>query len=664
VTEQLLARTSVRPPFAALMLASGLLLGIGTLSAGPFVGVVLGMSPVLVYGAWVAVVRPVVAAVLMVVGELLNLSDVLSGFMPTPVFRLSLAFGVLAVLLGVRRCPDRLRLGRSLLVPMSLVTVFVLTQVVATVSSIDSAASVDTVRREVIDLTFALVLLVLMQLAGRPWVIAAAVVVPLAALSMLGVVNALVFHDAASFGGFDTVTTASGELITTARHAGPLDDSNFWGRHLVMALPLALALTVRACRVGRAGGMVGWAASVVALIAGVYLTQSRGTFLACAFAVTVWVLVSGRTFRRRALTILPLGLPVLLLPGVGDRLVALVGDVTSASVTYGIDPSILGRQAAQEVAWAIFRDRPVLGSGPGTYAALVPDYAGSVTTAVLEPVLAAHNLYAQFAAESGALGLLGWLVMFFGLLTMVVVSVARLQQHRPQDRTLAAAVLAGLAGYAFASVFLHLAYLRSLGVMLALAASMLAVSGPPLAAAHGQLRARTVRATAEGLSGVLVGLAVLWVLSPTEVRADQRVTALSTLQDPGAQAYALDIRSRQSFLPTLAQVMTTSIGPSGSVVADPVRGLLTVSATASDEARARTSLGRALADGTSGLMASGAVPSYTLSKVGSTDVDTHRRVSLLAVLAGLAAGLVGAAAVSRLLRVRSGPPRRVLEGAR
>ena len=74
----------------------------------------------------------------------------------------------------------------------------------------------------------------LIQLAGQQWVVAAAFVLPLAGLSLLTAIDEFVFNGTQSFAGFSTLTKASGEMVTTRRYGGPLPDSNFWGRHLVM----------------------------------------------------------------------------------------------------------------------------------------------------------------------------------------------------------------------------------------------------------------------------------------------------------------------------------------------------------------------------------------------------------------------------------------------
>ena len=390
-----------------------------------------------------------------------------------------------------------------------------------------------------------------------------------------------------------------------------------------------------------------------ALLAGVYLTQSRGTFLAGGVAVLVWVLLSGPTVRRRGAAMLPLLLPLSLLPGVGDRMVALLRDLTSGAVTYGIDPSVLGRTAAQQIAWAMFRDRPVFGFGPGTYTSLVPEYAGVVQTAVLEPTDAPHNLYAQFAAESGLLGLLCWLIMFGGLTAVSAVAVARIGRHRPDDRILAAAVFAALVAYAVASIFLHLAYLRSIGILLALAVVVFSSSGPALPApVSRQLRRRVTVVGLTIAASVAGALVVLDTVGPPETLARQRITTLSTLPVSGNQAYALDIRSRDSFLPTLATVMAQGAPPGSSVVADPVRGVITVSATGSDEQEARQSLGAALADGRRRLDEVGAANGYTLRPLGRIEVDRHRRRSPAAVGAALATGALIAGAAAVLFRPR------------
>lgn len=642
-----------RPAVAGVLVASGTLLALGAVALGPAAAIALLAVPLILRGVVFALMRPAVAAVLMVVAELTNLSGLLEGMTPVPLFRTSLAFGLVAVALGLRHSQGRARCRSAIVLPAGLVFAFLVSQLVAVLSSVDVAVSIATLERYAVDLAFMLVLVLLVTLCDRPWVIAAALVVPLALLSILGVLNELFLHGAATFGGLDTVTQASGELVTTRRHGGPLPDSNFWGRHLVMGLPLALALTVRAFRAGRRGDGWRWVASAAALLAGIYLTQSRGTFLACAVAVGLWVLASGPQIRRHALKFLPLLVPLLLLPGIGNRLLALIRDVASGSVTYGIDPSILGRTAAQEIAWAMFRDRPLFGFGPGTYTSLVPHYAGRVSTAVLQPTDAPHNLYAQMASESGVVGLSGWLTMFGGLTVMSAVAVTRLRHRRREDRMLAAAVLAGLVAYAVASVFLHLSYLRSLDVLFALAVAVLSSSGPALPRASARvLRVNAAEVGSCVVAGVVASLVALWLFGRPVVTASQQLTVLSLLPVSGSQAYALDIRSRDSLLPTYAELMAEGRDRDLSAVADPVRGLITVSVGGGDEREAVQKLAAAVDAARLRLQESGAGAGYALNPVGVPELASSRRRSPALVISAVMLGVAVAEACNLFRRRR------------
>lgn len=66
-----------------------------------------------------------------------------------------------------------------------------------------------------------------------------------------------------------------------------------------MGVPLAGALALRALRSGRRRAGWGWLGAFGALLAGVYLTQSRGTIIATVVVLFVWVLASGPAARRQ-----------------------------------------------------------------------------------------------------------------------------------------------------------------------------------------------------------------------------------------------------------------------------------------------------------------------------------------------------------------------------
>ncbi|MFV8165928.1 O-antigen ligase family protein [Mycobacterium sp. 134] len=651
------------PAPAAFRYVPGALIVVGVVAAGAAVfgvratAIVVGV-PLAAAAAWYAIQRPAVMVSAMVAIEMTNLAGVVAEQVDLPVFHASLGLGMVTVALALCDQEMRNRLNKGTAVCAGLVAVYLVTEVLSALGSQDGAASIAVLKSSLIDCVFLMVVLLLVQMTESWWPVAAAVVVPLAVISVLTVISQIWFQGSVSFGGFATVTAAGGELVTTQRFGGPLPDSNFWGRHLVLGLPMAAALCIRAGRAGAWRPLTGWSAALLALLAGVYLTQSRGSMIAAGVALLVWVLASGPTVRRRGLMAVPFLALIAFLPGIGNRLVALAGDVLGAGSNYVVDPSVLGRIAAQEVAWAMFWDRPVFGFGPGLYPLETRNYAGIVDTAVLEPTDAAHNLYAQAAAETGIVGLIGWIVLVVGFAACVGIrAVGVAAPSRRTDQALAAAVLASIVGWSVASVFLHLAYFRTFAVVLAVAGALGSARGARAGPAV-QARSSLIRATAgASIVGVAVAGLVLAV-APTHsyATAGQRITIVPTPQMKDYYGYAFDIRTRAAVLPTYAAMIARG-DHSMSAVADRVRGVIKVSVTRPDPQAARADLDAALIRARTNLADLRANSWYTLNPVGGV-VESSGDIRPTAWTAGAAiAGALAAVVALLVMRCSTRIPR-------
>ncbi|TGD88950.1 O-antigen ligase domain-containing protein [Mycolicibacterium sp. CH28] len=625
------------------------------------------IAPIGGIGLVFAARRPLLALVIMVVAEVTNASGVLATRTGIPIFQATVLLGVLAVGLALREPQARSRFNGWTWVCIALLVVYLATQGVATLGSDDMSVSVDAMYRYTVDLLFTALLILLVQITARPWTVAAAVVVSFAVLSVLTAIDQFVFGGAQDFGGFSVVTEASGALTTTLRYGGPLPDSNFWGRHLIMGLPLAAALLTKALRAGCRIRSGWWVGMLLAQLAGIYLTQSRGTFMAAGLAMVVWFLASESSVRKWGLASLPLALLMLAVPGVGNRLEAVVYDITHTSTDMHVDPSVLGRLAAQEEAWMMWQQRPLFGWGPHTFPGEVWRFAGLVATAVREPTNAPHNVYLELLAESGVFGLAGWLVMIVGFVTVVVLRI--ISRPLASERVLAAAVCAAIIGWSIASIGLHLTYLRTLGVMLALAAALAPAWPVPGEAVRTLMRGVGVWATA-----LVLGLAVGWVCllfeSKPAVQANQSVTLDPVGPRYGWYAYALDIRSRAEFLPTFALLLHD---PNSAVVlnADPVRGLLIFTATGDGLDQARDQIQLAIGHADSQLHTMVGYEQYSLQPVGSMRVSptsSHPpEASVIAAGSGVGTAVLTGLALSSLYghRRRSDDRQHVLtaEGA-
>ncbi|KAA0110740.1 O-antigen ligase [Mycolicibacterium sp. P1-5] len=596
--------------------------------------------------------RPAFALAIIVFIEVSNLSGVLDQYGTVPVFQASMLLGVVTIALALRDPELRGRLNAWTAICAGLAGIFLATQLVSVIGSVDITASLASARRTAIDLIFLLIVLILTQMTARPWLVAAVVVGVLAALSVLTVIDQVVYAGTTSFGGFSIVTTSSGEDVTTLRYGGPLPDSNFWGRHLIMGLPMAAALLTRSLRLSQRPVAFAWGFSIVALLAGSYLTQSRGTFLSAAIAMVVWFLATERPVRRWGLVSLPLAFGLLLVPGVGNRLQKMFSEISQGPEGGHIDPSLLGRLAAQEQAGLMWHERPLFGFGPGTFPGEVFNFAGRVATAQLEAPDGAHNTYLSLAAESGLLGIIGWVVMVAGFLAVLVMR--NTAQPRSPDRVLVAALIAAIIGWSVSSAWLHLAYFRTFAVVLA----MVAAVAPALPMPAEALR-KFWRAAAVWLMAGVVGFGVFWLYlsatGPSKVQAVQRATLVPAVPTDGWYAYALDIRSRMEMLPTFAVVLHDENSPV-SIDADSVRGLLVFTAEAGTASQARDELQLAVAQAGNRLSDSVGFNQYVLQGIASMQLTEVRDRSTvvggigLGVAAGLVTGLALASVTARRRR--------------
>ncbi|MFT4124619.1 MAG: O-antigen ligase family protein [Gordonia sp. (in: high G+C Gram-positive bacteria)] len=600
-------------------------------------------APIATACLWFAAQRPALSLTLMIVAEATNTSGVLSGYADLPVFESSLALGIAALLLAVRNSEIRARLNRWTVAAALLLGCYLASQFLATIGSADTAHSITVLTSAATDSIFVMVVLMLIQVTGGTWIAAAAFVLPIAAISVLTLVNQVFFGGTFSFGGFAQVTHAYGENITTLRYGGPLPDSNFWGRHLVMALPLSAALLTRAARDGTHRQQAAWTAVLLAIVAGIYLTQSRGTFLATAVAVVIFVLACGPTARRWGLFALPIvAVAGLLAPGIGDRLTSAADEIRSSGTdTSVVDPSILGRLASQEMAVLMFTNEPAFGYGPGTFGGFADEYTGQVPTAISpnQAIEAPHNLYLETAAESGVVGLVGWAVLLLGVLSLPLLRL--IARPRAPDRVLAAGTCAAILAWSAASVTLHLAYFRTFGIILALAAAL--APRPPVTRAVETL----LRGAAVWLAAALIGATVAWGVSAATSHpgftASQRVTVKPVGPVTGDYLYGLELRSRTTLFPTLALILHPT-DDDVSVASDGIRGMLTFSSTASTRADAVAAVTQAVhqADEATRVRMGG---SYTLAQVyddvrveATSTRSTQGQV--LRIIAGAAAALL------------------------
>ena len=315
---------------------------------------------------------------------------------------------------------------------------------------------------------------------GLPSVVKLAVVAT-AGVTGLALMQQFVIGTGNDLRGFSIVRQSIDIGAATLRFQGPTEDANFWARVLVAVFPFAIAAIVTArSRFGRVV-MIG---AAVSLLGGVYLTQSRGGLLAIGLSLFIIVALAGGRARRLLLAAPVLVAILLLNPATGPRLASLV-DITKSDEDV-TDLSIAYREAAQKGGLQMFRDHPVTGVGVGNFdSQLLPyirDGIAPLPPSAKFSEIAPHNSYLQVAAESGLIGLAGYLFLFGTALACAIGALAHISRA-PTDHPLTRdllwftrACLAGLLGWAFVSIFLHEAQRRTLYALFALAAAAAAVA--------------------------------------------------------------------------------------------------------------------------------------------------------------------------------------------
>ena len=269
----------------------------------------------------------------------------------------------------------------------------------------------------------------------------------------LGAVYSVRVHPTSLF-GLDMTECAPGHACDEApRAAGPFGESNFFALSLATLVPMALFL------IGRGGwrqrlGIV----AVPCLIAGIYATGSRGGALAGGVAIVAVALLSGdRRVRVGGLAaIVAAGLLLLLF---------------SAQASSSESRTVSGRTTENLIAWAMFKDYPVVGVGPDQYPVLYTQYThriGNDTRAEREP----HSLPLQILAEQGLVGVLGWIGAAIFLIRLTL-------RRRVWDDPVGRIVILSILTYLFGSLFLHGSELRLLWILAGLLIVMATTEPPP-----------------------------------------------------------------------------------------------------------------------------------------------------------------------------------------
>jgi len=576
-------------PSPAMRAVTVLLVALGALPAAAAVllGAPLLAAVILAAAVVPAIVStPVLALVVLVTAEVANLSEGVGSHAGLSVYLATLALATAALVVGIARGTARL--------VWSPLYIFAGLFVITRALSITAATQPALAMADTIELAKALVFLVVVTslICSTRSFMTVTKAVTLTALLLAGLsgLQEFVLHNGSSLFGLSsaapsTVTTSLDPGTVTGRQSGPESDPNFWARSLLLFIPLGLSLLATGAQ-GRLRRVL-WGVCVVALCFGVLLTGSRGGLLAAAACVVGWLLLAGPRQRRLLLATPLIFAAVFAVPGVGSRLGTL-GQLKQANAAT-IDPSLAGRLSVQGAGLRMLSDHPALGIGAANFESVVVSYAREAGYAMTN-ALAPHDLYLQMAAEGGLIGFAGW-ILFYAAAMFVAARAFLLSGgfgRGSPERWLAVGVIAALIGWALASIFLHLSYLRVLLIVMALGAALdaelmsrataSAEADNRVGAAHsdgqvlrdsgwrsaepailGPLRRQRPLSSLSGVFVLLVGLAALAMLGQLnqplwESTAGGLVSPRNN-QSSAGNAYQYDTLTRNFLLPTEAAVL-------------------------------------------------------------------------------------------------------------
>jgi O-antigen ligase len=191
---------------------------------------------------------------------------------------------------------------------------------------------------------------------------------------------------------------------------------------MYLALSLPFVVHVRqhsGAGVSRAMATAALGATVVGLIC----TFSRGSWLSVLAGTGVLLFVGERRFVLRVLG--------------GALLAALMVDIgTGGAVRETVTGTLVDWSVAQRAALMLagvqlFLENPILGAGPGAFAAEL-DRLGALVPTLWDMKATPHNAYIQVAAESGLVGLTVWIVLLAGLIRRGIRAVRHPVGDAPQ----------------------------------------------------------------------------------------------------------------------------------------------------------------------------------------------------------------------------------------
>lgn len=237
---------------------------------------------------------------------------------------------------------------------------------------------------------------------------------------------------------------------------------------MLILLPLALfAILTAKSRSARLLAIV----CGLGILGGMLLTFSRGAGVAMVILAGIAIALRYIRLRDAVLASFVLAAGVLVVaPGYVERIQSLVGVGSLVSgEEAAADGAILGRATSNLASLNAFLDYPLVGVGPGQFAAVYSqEYGNELGLRFRETARRAHSMPLEVAADTGILGV----VTLGGVFVSSLLGLWRVRRawlDRDADRAAwATAFMLSLLAYLLTALFLHISYIRYLWLLLAL----------------------------------------------------------------------------------------------------------------------------------------------------------------------------------------------------
>jgi O-antigen ligase len=230
------------------------------------------------------------------------------------------------------------------------------------------------------------------------------------------------------------------------------------------SIVLVVALVWSVYRTFRLTGWKRWlyAGSSLALCMGIILTYSRSAWLTtiCAAFFALFWMRKYITPKRVTVAVLVGVIGLFFIPeDAAERFTSLF-----SSQERQRDFSLNRRALYIKVGYNIFKDKPLLGCGPGNFPLLYQQPKYQEITAQIGVPRMAHNMYLTELTESGLVGL----ILFSGFLISTLMAQRRIAARLPGDFNFGRALMTSFVALLIMGLFLHLELVKYLWLVAAM----------------------------------------------------------------------------------------------------------------------------------------------------------------------------------------------------